>query len=59
MHCSKMSSSFDYLVGQQLHGVRDGQSERPGSPQIDDELEFALLLDGQISRRSPLRMRPT
>jgi hypothetical protein len=38
--------SFDDLVGEAEDRLRDRQTERLGSLQIDDELEFCRLLHG-------------
>ena len=42
-------ASFDHLVGEQLHLIGDGQPERSGSFQIDNEFKFGGLLDRQIA----------
>jgi len=46
--------SFDDLVGAGEYRWRDGQAERLGGLEIDDELECGRLLDGQIGRLSAL-----
>jgi len=40
--------SFDHLVGQIEHARRNGQAERLGGLEIDDQLECRRLLDRQI-----------
>jgi hypothetical protein len=56
MHCSK-ASLFDHLVGDREQLVRNFQVERRRRAEIDHQLEFGRLLDRQITRFSPLRMR--
>ena len=41
---------LDHLVGAREDRWRDRQTERLGGLQIDDELEFGWLLDGQVGR---------
>ena len=49
--CAAVKNSLiDHLVGEQLHLIGDGQPERSGSFQIDDEFKFGGLLDRQIAR---------
>jgi hypothetical protein len=47
LRCGK-NSLFDHLIGEQLHLIGDGQPERSGSSQIDNEFKFGGLLDRQI-----------
>src|SRR5881628_887952 len=42
--------SLDNLVRPQQHRLRDGQAERLGGLQIDDQLELRGLLDRQVRR---------
>ena len=44
---------FDYLVGERQKGFGDSQPKRFGSRQIDNEIEFGRLLDGEIARLGP------
>ena len=50
MHRKKMYrvSLFDHLVGGRLQRQRHGNAERLGGLEVDHELEFCRLLDGQI-----------
>src|SRR5205085_8341253 len=43
---------LNYLSRAQEQGLWDGDSERLGGLQIDYQLEFGRLLDGEISRSS-------
>src|SRR5215831_1344977 len=40
--------SLDELVGSHQQGLRDGESERLRSFQVDHQLEFGGLLDGKV-----------
>src|SRR5215475_6413132 len=42
--------SFNHLVGAGQQLVGDGQAERPGSLEIDDQLVLGRLLNGQVGR---------
>src|SRR5690242_3368354 len=42
--------SMNHFVGAQQHRARDRESERLGSSDVDDELEAARLLDGELAR---------
>src|SRR5262249_55758665 len=42
-------SLFDHLVGAGEQRWRDGQAERLGGDQIDDEIELGRLLDRQVA----------
>ncbi len=46
-------SLFDHLVGDREHPVRDGEAERLGRRQIDDEIESGRLLDWDVARLHP------
>ena len=46
-----MSGSFDQLVGEREHGLRDCEAERLCSSEIDDQLVPRRLLNRQIARR--------
>src|SRR5690349_19577675 len=39
---------FDHLVGPLQERWRDREPERPGGPEVDDQLELRGLLDGQV-----------
>src|SRR5262249_30077680 len=41
---------FDHLIGTVLHRLRHGNAERLGGLEVDEQLDFRDLLDGQISR---------
>jgi hypothetical protein len=41
---------LDHLVGEQQHGVRDAQPERPRGLDLDHELKLSRLLNRQIAR---------
>jgi hypothetical protein len=41
---------FDHLVGPQQERLGDFQPERLGRGQVDDEIEFGRLLDGNVGR---------
>ena len=42
------SSLLDYLVGNRQQRFRDGDAERLGGREIDDELELGRLHDRQV-----------
>jgi hypothetical protein len=42
--------SFDHLVGEQQHGLRNVQPERLGGLEVDYEFELGRLLNRQIAR---------
>src|SRR5262249_44395913 len=42
--------SLDHLVGAQKERLPNGQTERLGCGQIDDEIEFGRLLDRKLAR---------
>jgi hypothetical protein len=44
------SSLFDHLVGEQLHRIGDGKTERLGGLEVDHQLELRRQLDRQIGR---------
>src|SRR3989304_522871 len=48
------SCSFDHLVGAQQQFLRDGESERPRGPAVDDHLEFRGLLYWEVARLGAL-----
>ena len=43
-------SLFDHLVGAADQRQRNGEAERLGSLQVDDQLDFGGLLDRQVGR---------
>src|SRR5215467_4366510 len=48
------SSSLNSLIRLEQQRLRDGEPQRLGSPQIEDQLELRGLLDGKITRvRAP------
>ena len=47
--------SFDHLVGEQQHGLRDAQPERLRGLDVDHELELGRLLNWQIAGVSALK----
>jgi hypothetical protein len=49
MHCSKIQSLLDHLVGSAEQRERDSETERFGSLEIYDQLDFG----GLLNRRSP------
>src|SRR5215204_2674289 len=56
--CEAMSAcqgqtSFDDLISAYEKGFGNFQAERPGSRQIDHEVVFGWLLDGEIGRFGP------
>jgi hypothetical protein len=56
MHCNNRRvrvGLFDHLVGEREHCGRDGEAERLRRLEIDDELKFRRLLDGNV----PLALR--
>ena len=44
------ASLFDHLVGTADQRDWDGEAERFGGLDVDDQLDFGGLLDGQVSR---------
>src|ERR1700680_3914116 len=50
--CQQKNSapSFDHLVGATQQRKRDGQAERLGSLEIDDQFDFGDLLNRQVGR---------
>jgi hypothetical protein len=40
MHCSNQPHLFDHLVGAGQQRERDGDAERIGGPEINDQLDF-------------------
>jgi len=51
-------SLFDHLVGGGEQRLWNGESERFGGLEIENQLEFGRLYDRKIGGFSPLRMRP-
>src|SRR6266480_6838165 len=45
-----LAHSFDHLVGATEQRERDGEAERLGSLDVDDQLEFDRLHDRQVGR---------
>jgi hypothetical protein len=45
-----MSTSFDHLVRGIQKTLRDGEAERLGGLEVDEQLEFSRLLDGKVCR---------
>jgi hypothetical protein len=52
MRCSK-NLSFDYPISDGEQARRDGEPERPGGLEVDDQLDFGGLLDWQVGRFFP------
>src|SRR5262245_60382239 len=48
MSPTAQSRLFNQLIRSKEHGPRDCETQRLRGPQIDDDLEFGRLLDGQI-----------
>src|SRR5215472_5717973 len=48
-----LAHSFDHLLGAEQKRFRDRESERLSGRQIDDEIEFGRLLDGDVARLRP------
>src|SRR5215471_17060702 len=46
----KAASSFDHFVGAQHKLLRDGQTQRFGGREVDDEFEFGWLFDRYVAR---------
>jgi hypothetical protein len=49
---------LDHLISGRQQRLRDGEAERLGGLEVDDELDFCGLLYRQVGCFSPLRMRP-
>src|SRR6516165_6985653 len=47
--CSKIASLLDHLIGAGEERRRDRQSQRLGSPKIDDQLELSWLFDRKVA----------
>src|SRR5262245_42929899 len=47
MHCSKIASLFDHLVGAREQHERNGDTNRLGSDQVYNEIETDALLTGR------------
>jgi len=56
---SDVADLFDHLVGAQQERLRDGQAERLGGGQVDDQFEFGRLLDRKVGRLLTLEVRST
>ena len=52
------TSLFDDLIGAREQRRRHGQAKRLGGLNVDDQLKFGRLLDGQIGRFRALEIRP-
>src|SRR5262249_37552856 len=46
----KAASSFDHFVGAQHKLLTDGQTQRFGGREVDDEFEFGWLFDRYVAR---------
>jgi hypothetical protein len=55
MHRSKMRVLFDHLVGAGEQHRRDGETERLGRDQVDDEVVLGRLLNRDVARLSPMQ----
>jgi hypothetical protein len=53
-HRSKTASLFDDPVGTDQNTWRDGDSERPGTVQVDHEIKNGGLFNWQLGRLRPL-----
>ena len=51
----ELASSLDHLVGAQQERLWDFEAEGFCSGQIDDEIEFGRLLDGEVRRLGALQ----
>src|SRR5262245_536749 len=49
---------FDHLVGTAEERDRDGEAQRLGRLEVNDQLDFSGLLDGQVSRFLALENSP-
>src|ERR1700733_2240540 len=49
-HGVQQSTSFNDVVGEQQHRLRDGQPERLGGLEVDHQLEARRLFDWEIAR---------
>ena len=47
MHCSKIASLFDHLVGAREQHERNGDTNRLGSDRVYNEIETEALLTGR------------
>ena len=50
MQRTKIGGLFDDVVGAAEQGGREGDAERLGGLEIDDQLDFRTLLDRQVGR---------
>jgi len=50
--------SLDHLVGAAKQRERDGEAQRPRSPEVDDQLDLGGLLDWQVGRPLALEDSP-
>ena len=55
---SKEPRLFDYFVGAGKEQVRDGEAERLGHLEVEDQLDLRGLLDRQIGGPFAVKNRP-
>jgi hypothetical protein len=51
--------SFDYLVCAGEQRRRDGEAERLGGHEVEDQFEFGRRITGKSLILSPFKIRPT
>jgi hypothetical protein len=57
MHCSNEPLLFDHLVGTSKQWQGNREAEHLRGPEVDEQLEFGRLLDGQVFPACELRRR--